>query len=164
MDFIGISGLVVSVAGFALSLWQISKARTAAEAARAAAREAVAAVRAIHAVADIQEICGRSRNLLLLTRAGNIEAAATAAFELRELVARFHATDAAHQLASAETWQQAFDSLRSIHDRFENAAVVKILHHDECKTSLHEISQLHTQFSTFAAAAADKGVNHGNSR
>ncbi|RFP14761.1 MULTISPECIES: hypothetical protein [unclassified Duganella] len=163
MDYIGVSGLVVSIAGFALSLWQIGKARTAAEAATTAAREAVAAVRAIHAVADIQEICGRSRNLLHLVRAGNIEAAATAAFELRELVARFHATDAAHRLASAETWRQAFDSLCSIHDRFETAAMVKTLHHDERKTSLHEISQLHTQFSTFAAAAADTGVNHDNS-
>jgi len=164
MDFIGISGLVVSIAGFALSLWQIGKARTAAEAARAAAGEAVAAVRAIHAVADIQEICGRSRNLFSLFRAGNVKAAASAAFELRELIARFHATEAAHQLASAETWQQAFNSMCAIHDRLEYAAMVKTLNRRERETSLQKISKLHTQLSTFAAVAAEKGVNHGNPR
>lgn len=164
MAVLGITGLVVSIAGFALSLWQIGKTRAAAEAARAAANEAVEAVRLIDSVANIQEICGRSRDLLHLVRASNLNAAATAAFELRDLVARFHATDAARQLGSAEIWQQIFNDLRSIHDKSESAAILKTLAPQECEYLLHEISQLHVQFSSFAATTADSGVNHVDSR
>ncbi len=163
MDLIGVSGLVVSVAGFALSLWQIGKARTAAEAAKAAAQEAIAAMSMVYSVANIQEIYGRSRDLLHLARANNLDAAATAAFELRDQVARFQATDAGRRLTDAQTWQQIFVDLRSIHDRFESAAMLKILGGDECETLLHRISELHIQLSVLAAMTADSGVNYGDS-
>ena len=164
MDIIGTSGLLVSIAGFALSLWQIRKARTAAESASAAAVEAVEALRLIQSVANIQEICGHSRELLHLIRAGNLEAAAITAFELRDLVARFHATTIGRRLADTPTWQQIFKDLRSIHDGCESAIVVNMLWDRDREILTHKISELHTQFSSFAAAAADTGVNHGNSR
>ncbi len=82
MDLIGRAGLLVSLLGFTVSLWQIARTKRAAEAARDAASEAVKNSRHIQAIATIQDICGRSRDLLHLTRARNLSAAATAAFEL----------------------------------------------------------------------------------
>lgn len=163
MDLIGLSGLIVSVAGFALSLWQLRKTRRAAEAAMHAAKETVQAVRVIYSIASIQDICGRSRDLLHLARARNLTSAATAAFELRDLTARFHATEAGKALATVKLWADTLEDLRSLHERFESAAMTNRLDPHERETLVHTISRLHTLFSSFAASAADSGVNHGNS-
>src|SRR5258706_10319647 len=104
MDFIGIAGLMVSVLGFALALWQLERTQRAAEAARVAAIEAVDAARFVRAVATIQDISGRSRDLIHLTRARNLHAAATAAFELRDALARFQFPQAWTTAPSLEDW------------------------------------------------------------
>lgn len=162
MDVVGISGLFVSIAGFGLALWQLNRTRRAAEAAMAASNETARAVRYVYSVANIQDICGRSRDLLHLTRARNLKSAATAAFELRDLVVRFHATESGRLLATSDLWREILESIQSTHERFESAAMINRLDVQERETLLHVVSGLHAQFSSFAATTADIGVTNAN--
>lgn len=163
MDIIGISGLIVSVGGFGLSLWQLGRTRRAAEAALDASRTAVQSLRHTRSVASIQEVCGRSRDLLHLARARNLVSAATAAFELRDLVIRFRSTESGRALAQPKLWDEIIEDIRATHDRFESAAMTNRLDAAEREVLLHTISKLHSNFSSLAAIAADAGVNNANS-
>jgi hypothetical protein len=162
MDIVGVSGLMLSVAGFAVALWQLHRTRRAAEAAMEASRDAVQSLRHIRSVATIQDICGRSRDLLHLARARNLRSAATAAFELRDLVVRFRATEAGKRLSSEPAWKEIIENVESTHERFESAAMTNRIDVLERELLLHTISKLHAQFSSFAAIAADSGVVHAN--
>lgn len=164
MDIIGISGLVVSVAGFGMSLWQLGRTRRAAEAAMDASRIAVQSLRHTRSIASIQDICGRSRDLLHLARARNLVSAATAAFELRDLVIRFRSTESGRSLAQPATWDEILEEIKATHDRFESAAMTNRLDAAERETLLHTISKLHSNFSSLAAIAADTGVNNADSQ
>lgn len=158
MDIIGIGGLFVSIAGFGLSLWQLHRTRRAAEAAMVASRDAVNSLRHTRSIATIQDICGRSRDLLHLARARNLVSSATAAFELRDLVVRFRSTESGNAFASSNDWDAIIESIQTTHDRFESAAMINRLDASERESLLHTISKLHSKFSEFAAMAADTGV------
>ncbi len=162
MDIVNILGQIVSIAGFGLALWQIVKTRRAAEAALDASNETARSMRHIHSVASIHEICGRSRDLLHLTRARNLTSAATAAFELRDLVARLYATESGRLLAAVNIWEEILRHLELTHERLESAAMINRLDAKERESLIHTISRLHAQFSSFAASAADSGVNNAN--
>jgi len=108
MDVVGVAGLTISIAGFGLALWQLNRTKRAAEAARDSSAEAVKTIRHIQAVATIQDICGRSRDLLHLTRARNLNAAATAAFELRDALSRFQLSAAGKALLSPDHWDRTY--------------------------------------------------------
>ena len=159
MDVVGV---ILSIAGFGLALWQLHRTRRAAEAALVASNNAVLAIRYVHSVAHIQEICGRSRDLLHLARAKNMMSAATAAFELRDLVARFHATESGRLLATTTSWREILEEIGLTHERLESAAMSKRLDIQEREKLIHAISRLHAQFSSFAASAADFGVTNAN--
>jgi hypothetical protein len=163
MDLVGISGLAVSIAGFALSLWQIKKTRTAAEAAKAAADAAALALRTTYSIADIQEICGRSRDLLHLIRGDDPISTATAAFELRELAAKLHATKAGKEMTTQEIWGQILNELAEVHEILETAVVAGQLPELKLETTRNRIFNAHIKFTVFAAAAADSGVHHEHS-
>jgi len=163
MDIVGIIGLFVSIAGFSLSLWQLHRTRRAAEAAMEASRDAVRSLRHTRAVANIQDICGRSRDLMHLARAKNLVSAATAAFELRDTVSRFRFTESGITFASPEIWNEIVERIQATHDRFESAAMTNRIDASERESLLHTISSLHSKFSEFAAIAADKGVDDANS-
>jgi hypothetical protein len=152
MDLIGIAGLVISVLGFATALRQLSRTRRAAEAARIAATEAVAVARYIRAVATIQEIAGRSRDLIHLTRARNLHAAATAAFELRDALARFQFPQA--WTTKPEDWDDTLLSVASIHERLESAALINRIDGSEREKLVHEIARVHEVLGSFAGDTA----------
>lgn len=162
MDIIGISGLIVSVAGFAVAIWQLRRTQIAAEAARDAADEAVRTIRHVESVASIQDICGRSRDLLHLTRARNLPSAANAAFELRDAVSRYRPTGASDDLSVSEQWERTQVDVASVHERLESAAVTNRLSLDEREVLIHEISRLHAGFSSLASKAAINGALHAN--
>ena len=162
MDIIGISGLVISIAGFGLSLWQLRKTRRAAEAAELASRDAIRSMRFIYAVAHIHDICGRSRDLLLLVRTKNLSPAAAEAFELRDLIARFPMTDAGRLLASSIDWATIIEDVCSIHEQLELAAEDNDQRPEERAALIHKISKIHSQLTALAASATDQGVHHGH--
>jgi hypothetical protein len=162
MDMVSIVGLIITIAGFVLAIWQIVQTRRVAEAALAAANETARSIRHIHSVAGIQEICGRSRDLLHLTRARNLTSAATAAFELRDLVSRFHATEPGRLLDTQGSWTEILKDLEGTHNRLESAAMINRLDVQERESLIHTISRLHSKFSSFAASTADSGANNAN--
>lgn len=164
MDTIGISGLVVSVAGFGISIWQLYRTRKAAEAAMVAARDAVQSLKLTRSIATIQEICGRSRNLLSLARDRNLASAAIAAFELRDSVVQFRATDIGKNVCNADTWSITLEKTRTIHERLETASMTNRIDANDRATLIHDISDLHTQLSSFASTATDSGAEHANTK
>jgi hypothetical protein len=93
-DFVAITGLVVTVAGFAVTLYQLRKTQSAAEAARAAAERAFAESRqefrrliasSAHALAtELRELAGRNQ----------WDAAARRANDLADLLALLPGADA----------------------------------------------------------------------
>ena len=141
---IGIAGLVVSLAGFAISIWQIVKARTAAEAALAASNRSISAALKIQSISNIHDICGRCRDLLHLTRAKNLKAAATAAFEARDLISRFQATESAHKTDNSTQWQEIISIAKTTHERLESAAMISRIDAKEREILIHEISELNS--------------------
>jgi len=162
MDIIGISGLVVSIAGFGLSLWQLRKTRRAAEAAAAAAQETARAMRLIDTVATIHDICGRSRDLLHLVREGSLISAATAAFELRDSIARFHVTASGKALATQNHWQTIINDVRKFHERLELAAKTNSISAQDSSELFNAIAHTHSLLSGFATIA-DQGAHNGYS-
>lgn len=163
MDVVGLAGIIVSVAGFGLALWQLHRTRTAAEAAHDAAREAVRGVRHVHAVATVQEICGRSRDLLHLTRARNLSAAANAAFELRDALARFRAANPGAEPQPAEEWTHAESRVASVHERLESAAIINRMDAAEREAVIHDIARVHAWLSSLAAQTAVDGGQRADS-
>lgn len=157
MDFIGIAGLAVSLAGFTVALWQLGRTKRAAEAARDAAAEAVQTIRHVQAVATIQDICGRSRDLLHLTRARNLSAAATAAFELRDALARFQVSDSGQTLQPPKLWKDALSSVASVHERLESAALTNRLDAGEREALIREIARVHSHLSSLAGHTTAAG-------
>lgn len=162
MDIIGISGLAVPIAGFGLSLWQLRKTRRAAEAAATAAQETARAIHFIDTVATIHDICGRSRTLLNLAREGSLISAATAAFELRDLIARFHVTASGQALTTQNHWRTIINDVREFHERLELAAKTDSISAKDASELFNAIAQTHSLLSTFATIAADQGAHSGH--
>jgi len=158
MDLIGVSGLIVSVAGFAMALWQLHRTRKAAEAAQLASSEAVRSVRLVQSIATIQDICGRSRELLHLTRSRNLESSAIAAFELRDSVALFKSTETARKLDDKKGWDAIIDSICIVHERLESASVTKRLDASEREEILHDVARINSHFSSMASITVENGT------
>lgn len=163
MDAIlGVLGLLVSIAGFCLALWQLGRTRRAAEAAKEAANKAFEGISFIQAVSTIQDICGRSRDLLHLTRAKNISAAANAAFELRDALSRFSVTNKGLELQEAHAWNVLLLAMGSIQDRLESAAITRRLDSEERESLIHEISKSHACLSTLSGYATIFGASNAD--
>lgn len=158
MDLIGVSGLTVSVAGFAIALWQLNRTLKAAEAAQIASAEAVRSVRIFQSIATIQDICGRSRDLLHLTRSRNLESSAVAAFELRDSVARFKSTEAAKKLDTKAGWNLIINSICVVHERLESASMTKRLDATEREEILHNVARINSHFSSMASMTVESGT------
>lgn len=147
MDMTGIAELALSIGGFALAIWQIRKTKAAAEAARDSAAEAVRGVRRIHAVSTMQDIVGRSRNLLNLIKSKNLAAAAAAAFELRDAVSKYQTPVDTISLFEASVWTELTQEVDSLHERLESIAVANRWTADEREALIHRTSRLHTKLA-----------------
>jgi hypothetical protein len=156
-------GAIASVVGTAIglpallaALVQLVRTKRAAEAAAAAAREAVGRIGSVLAVASLEQICSRSRDLLHLTRARDLSGSATAAFELREALAKFSQSKVAAQLDSSNTWTELLKSVGDIHDTLERAAAIRRIDAGRRESILQSIAEAHARFSMFAAVAGEK--------
>jgi hypothetical protein len=148
---LGAIGFALSIIGFGIAIVQLAKTRKDAVPAQIAAKSADQKLRGALASANLSETCSRSRDLLHLLRAGNLAAAANAAFELREAVARLMAQEVCASLQSIEDWGKTSASIASIHERLESAALIKKITSDEKLLILHEVSSEHEKLSSMAA-------------
>ena len=144
---------VFAFTGFALTLWQLYRTKTAAQAARQAADEAVSAIRSLDAVTKMHDISSRSRELLRLLRGKSLVPAASAAFELRDTVARYRQDHQTILSVDRSAWEQAVLDVRSVHERLESLAMVQKTRIEDREALLHEVARLHTLFTSLAAQA-----------
>jgi hypothetical protein len=157
MDALSITEKVVSICGFGLAIWQIMKTRTAAEAARESAREAVGSILKLQAISSIQDIAGRTRNLLILIKAQKLPAAASAALDLREAVARYRAPNKRDDDKRPDDWTAISVEVSELHDRIESMALINRWTTDERETLIHRTSRLHSKISTSITSLTSSG-------
>ncbi len=84
-----IAGVVFGFPALVIALVQLRRTKKAAEAAAASSKETLQRVSTVVAVASVEQICSRVRDLVHLIRARDHIGSATAAFELRDALARF---------------------------------------------------------------------------
>ena len=156
MDWLTFDRLLASV-GFAIAIWQIHRTRSAAEAAQRAASSAVAALRRLEAATKMHEIAGRSRELLRLLRSKTLAPAASAAFELRDTVARYRHDAESKRLVADDVWAAAVQDVRAVHERLESLGMTARSSAEDRAALLHEVSRLHTLFAELAARASAEG-------
>lgn len=156
MDF-GAVELLFSIAGFGIAIWQIMKTRSAADAARRSADEAVSAIRHMHAVTTLQDIAGRTRNLLELLRAKKLAAAASAAFELRDAVSRLPNPTEIEGVGNAIAWTEVLVEVDALHERLESMAVINRSTTEEREALIHRTARLHTKVAAGAVHVASIG-------
>jgi hypothetical protein len=162
MDLMGISGLILSIAGLGLAIWQLRRTQLAAEAARDAANEAVRGIERIYAITTIQEISSRSLLLLSLVRARHLGSAASAAFELRNAISKYQNPTEKQGNSDSRNWSRLVDEVEAVHERLESAALTNRLGTDEREALVHRISTVHTQITARASRLAAPGASHAN--
>lgn len=149
----------VSIIGFAITIWQLVKTRASAHAARLAASRAVQAIRRLEAATKMQDIAARSRELLRLLRSKTLSPAASAAFELRDTVARYRHEVATRELVDGETWHAAVADVCAIHERLESLGIAAKSSAEDREALIHEVGRLHTLFTELAAKASVRGAS-----
>lgn len=152
---------VLAIIGFVIALWQIAKTRGAAESARDAAGRAVFALRRFEAATKMHDISSRSRELLRLLRSAAMAPAASAAFELRDTVARYRHDPEAKRIVDEQVWNEVVRDVRLVHERIESLAMTKSSISDR-EALLHEVGRLHTIFTGIAAQASAQGISDAN--
>jgi hypothetical protein len=159
-DLIGaiasIWGTAVGLPALVITLVQLTRTKRAAEAAADAARHAVYRVGGVLAVASLEQICSRSRDLLHLTRARDLSGSATAAFELREAIAKFSQSQAAGQLQAADAWSTLLKGVGEIHVALERAAAIRRIDAGQREEILQAIAHTRAELSMLAASAGQK--------
>ena len=150
----------ITIAGFAIAIWQLWKTKRAAEAARDSAGRAVDAVRRFEAATKMYDIASRSRELLRLLRTRSLNPAASAAFELRDAVARYRHDEQSRKVVDSSEWDEAVSDVRAVHERLESLAMTAKAGAQDRELLLHEVSRLHTLFTGLAAKAAHNGAGY----
>jgi hypothetical protein len=160
IDFMGalasIVGIVFGLPSLIVAFVQLHRTKRAAEAAAASAQEALQRIGSVVAVASIEQICSRSRDLLHLIRARDLTGSATAAFELRDALAKFCKSKAAVQLQDDNAWLVLLNSVGDVHDALEGAAAIRKIDATRREEVLQTIARIHSQLSMLAAVAGDK--------
>jgi predicted RNA-binding Zn ribbon-like protein len=136
-----------------VQLWRTKKA---AEAAAASSADTVRRLSGVVAVSSLEQICSRSRDLMHLIRARNLTSSATAAFELREAIAKFCKSRAAKQLLNEEVWSRFLKMTAQVHDALESAAAIRKIDAGSREQLLQEVANIHSEMSILAAIASDR--------
>jgi predicted RNA-binding Zn ribbon-like protein len=154
--FASIVGVVLGIPALTVGFVQLLRTKKAAEAAADSAKEAVQRVSRVAAVAAIEQVCSRSRDLLQLVRGRNHSASATAAFELREAIAKLCRSSVASQLLQETEWSKFLKSVSEVHDALERAAGINKMDAASRDGLLQRISDLHSKLSMLTTVAGEK--------
>lgn len=150
---------VLAVVGFGIAIWQIWKTRSAAEAAKVGTDTALNAIRRLESATKMQDIASRSRELLRLLRSTALSPAASAAFELRDSVARYRHDKQSKQVVDEAVWSKAVEDVRLVHERLESLGMTTRSSPTDREALLHEVGRLHTLFTSISAKAAAEGTS-----
>lgn len=159
IDIVGglasIIGTVVGLPALVIALVQLRRTKKAAEAAAISGSEALRRLGGVVAVASIEQICSRSRDLLHLIRARNLSGSATAAFELRDALAKFSKSHAAMQLEEENVWLDLLENVGEIHDRLECASAINKFDAGHREEVLQDLARVHSRLSMLSAVATE---------
>lgn len=155
---ISIFDRLLALTGFGLTIWQLYKTRSAALAARESANQAVSSIKRLEAATKMHDISSRSRELLRLLRNKSLDPAASAAFELRDTMARYRHDQQSQLIVSSIIWDKAVSDVKDVHERLESLAMVARIRPEDREILLHEVARLHTLFTSLAAQAGANGV------
>jgi len=136
-----------------VQLWRTKKAAVAAA---SSAADTVRRLSSVVAVSSIEQICSRSRDLIHLIRAKNLTSSATAAFELREALAKFCKSQVALQLLNGDVWAKFLKTIAQVHESLECAASIKKIDAGNRERLLQEVSNLHSEMSMLSTIAGEK--------
>jgi hypothetical protein len=162
--FASIVGVVIGIPALYVGFKQLLRTKRAAEAAGDSAKEAVQRVSMVAAVASIEQVCSRSRDLLSLVRMSNHIASARAAFELREAIAKFSKSSVAAQLLKETEWSKHLKLVSEVHDVLERAAGINKMDANNRFELLQLISDFHSETSKLTTVAGEKaGESNANS-
>jgi hypothetical protein len=160
-----IIGTVVGLPSLVIGLVQLNRTKRAAEAASAAAQDALFRISGVMAVASLEQICSRSRELLRVARNRNLSSTATAAFELLEVVSKFSKTRMASSLSEPTEWDRIQKIVSDLHSGFVSAAAINKIDSTYKRKTLTEIAELHSYFNMMASTASERaGETHVHSK
>ncbi len=152
--FVGLAGLVISISGFAVALWQLQRTQRVAQTAANAAERARERIAAVSAVTTLEQVISRSRHVVSLIRARDLRGAASGAFDLRESIARFHLTDAGKSIQSEEQWGGFLEAVATVHGMLEKAALANRMDKEARMACLEQLSGIHFSLSAISGPAS----------
>lgn len=151
-----IAGVLFGLPALVIAMVQLWRTKKAAEAAASSAADTARRLSGIVAVASIEQICSRSRDLLHLIRAKNLTSSATAAFELREALAKFCKSQGALQLLNEDVWSKFLKTIAQVHEALECAASIRKIDGNNREQLLQEVATLHSEMSMLSTIAIEK--------
>ncbi|BEP42986.1 hypothetical protein [Variovorax sp. V15] len=154
MDTFGAIEFAVSLIGFGVTIWQLVKTKSAANSAREAADNAVQAIRTLQTATTLQDMAGRTRNLLELLRAKKLSGAAAAAFELRDAVSRLPDPTQLPGAAQAIAWTDVSLEVDALHERLESMSAVNRWAAEEREALILRTARLHTKLAAGSVQVA----------
>jgi hypothetical protein len=152
-DLASIVGFIIGLPALVIALIQLHRTKRAAEAAAAAAREAFQRVATVVAVASLEQICGRCRDVLQLIREGDYKGSARTAFELHEALAKFSNSKAAISIQGTDKWSELSGKVSELHRSLERGAAIRKANTKELIT---KVARIHTQICILSGIAGDK--------
>ncbi|MDQ2137536.1 hypothetical protein RBI14_05090 [Alcaligenaceae bacterium B3P038] len=153
-DTIGIVGLLVTVLGFVIAVRQINKTHTAAEAAKAATVATVNSFRRFESMTNLQKIAAQTKvlhDVLVQTR---IEASASAAVRLREMVAELEGHPTGPHVNESKRWPTMKENIWRIEADLSRAQSINRLDADNRIELLARVSATRDEFITLASKTA----------
>lgn len=154
--FASIVGLALGILALYFGFKQLLRTRKAAEAAANSAKETVQRVSGVAAVATIEQVCSRSRELLYRMQGRSLSASATAALELQEAIAKLCKSFVASQLLQETEWSELLKAVSEVHDALERAAGINKIDADSRAGLVQRVSHVHSTLSMLTTVAAEK--------
>jgi hypothetical protein len=116
-----VAGLAISLIGFAATLWNVARSRSAAERAEKAARNARARFRLFDSIAALAEALNRMQDIKRLHREGAWEQALFRYEAVRSLLTNVRTSISDLSTADERAMQRAVADLTSFEEEVENA-------------------------------------------
>ncbi|MBN2319303.1 MAG: hypothetical protein JXR49_09515 [Acidobacteria bacterium] len=151
----------ISFLGFIFVIWQLIRAKSSLKAATQAAKATLEQISDVVGIATIENIKRRSSGIYQLTRSRSYKEAASAAYELRESVAKFKLTKAGIMIQNAGRWDEMSNEILTIHLTLERGNEIG---KTGVKEVIEKISNINERFSEFAAIIENRlGEQNANS-
>lgn len=147
-------GIMITLLGLGVAIVQLNRTKKSAKAAAESAKETARRISSTLNVVSLEQISSRSRDLQHLVRAKNLRAAATAAFELREAMARMNIEQMDGIQNPVQEKKEIMGKIVSVYERLEAAAQINKSDAEIRVECLNDIAKIHDWISAMTGEAA----------